>query len=210
MRQPHFIDKVGSGLARPSMYGYGLGTSVDGTGHVRWSHSGAFVLGVGTTVVFIPSGDIAITLLTNGQPHGIPEAIAAGFVDILETGQVEFDWLSLYEKAFAGFYVNHSELAGKTPPANPVPPKALKNYTGSYRSRYFKRAKIEVIDDHLVLSLGPAPEYFDLKHWNSNVFSYFPRGENAVGISAITFDSAVGTMTIEFLNEHGLGVFKRN
>lgn len=40
-------------------YGYGIGTSVDGTGRVRWSHSGAFSAGAATTYTMIPSVDWA-------------------------------------------------------------------------------------------------------------------------------------------------------
>jgi CubicO group peptidase (beta-lactamase class C family) len=210
MRQPHSISKAATEpQARSSMYGFGLGMSVDGTGHVRWSHSGAFLLGAATNVVFVPAGDIAITVLTNDEPHGIPEAISAQFVDVLETGEVQRDWLSLYEMAFDALYVNPSKLAGKNPPVNPVLPEAFGNYAGTYRNQYYGQARITVVGNHLVMALGPEPNYFRLRHWDGNVFSYFPRGENALGITAVTFDPEVRTLTVENLDEDGLGTFNK-
>ena len=178
---------------------------MDGTGHVVWSHSGAFLLGAATKVAMIPGGDIGITVLTNGEPHGIPEAVAAQFVDIVETGEVRQDWLSLYRQGFSGFYVNHSGLAGKTPPTNPVPPEPPTRYAGIYGNEYFGEAHITVEDTHPVMALGPAPEYFVLQHWDGNVFAYYPTGENAVGISAVTFDPTLRTFTVEYLDEYGSG-----
>ncbi len=210
MRQPRFFSSLFEDPeARMSMYASGLGTGVDGTGHVVWSHSGAFLLGAATKVAMIPGGDIGITVLTNGEPHGIPEAIAAQFVDIVETGEVQLDWLSLYQQAFDKYYINHSRLAGKTPPKYPVPPEPLRRYTGIYGNEYFGDARITIEDNHLVMVLGPAPEYFPLQHWDGNVFAYYPTGENAVGISAVTFDPTLRTFTVEHLDEYRLGTFTR-
>lgn len=60
-------------------------------------------------------------VLTNGRPIGIPEAVAAYFYDYVAAGSDVDDWLTLYGELFANMYVNHSELAGKKPPKNPVP-----------------------------------------------------------------------------------------
>ncbi|MCF6226873.1 MAG: serine hydrolase [Xanthomonadales bacterium] len=208
MRQPHFISNVSSDpLTRPSMYGYGINFQVDASGHVRWSHSGAFLLGAATNVVFLPAGDIAITVLSNGEPHGIPEAITAQFMDIVETGEVQFDWLNLYQPAFAGFYSNPSKLADIQPPAKPMPAQNLNSYTGHYKNRYYGAAKISVRDNKLILSLGPKPQEFFLSHWDGDTFSYYPRGENAVGIAAINFNTNTQQLTIEYLNSNGLGTF---
>jgi len=208
MRQPHSISKAATEpLARSTMYGFGLVTSVDGTGHVRWSHSGAFFLGAATNVVMVPGGDIGITVLTNGAPHGIPEAISAQFVDILETGSVQRDWLPLYEHAFDGMYVNPSKLAGKKPPVHPKPPQPLGRYAGTYRNRYYGEARITVVEDRLMMALGTVPYHFQLTHWNGNIFAYYPTGENALGIAAVTFDPKVQTVTVENLDDDGLGTF---
>ena len=210
MRDPHSLKGPGTDAAgRPAMYGYGTGTGVDGTGHVRWSHSGAFLLGVGTAFEIIPEAQLGIVLLTNGEPHGIPEAIAASFVDIVETGSVQRDWLPGFEKAFSGFYVNPSRLADKEQPTDPKAPEALGEYTGVYSNSYFGPAKVEKSGKRLTMELGPENMKFELSHWDGNEFSYLPTGENAVGISSVVFNPAKGRMTVEHLNEYGLGVFTK-
>ena len=208
MRQPRSFNSIlVDPQARPSTYCLGLILRADGTGHAVWSHNGAFLLGAATTVTMIPAGDIGITVLTNGEPHGIPEAIAAEFVDIVETGAVQRDWLSVYQQAFDPFYVNPSELAGKDPPSNPTPSEPLRYYAGNYRNDYYGKASITIDDDGLVMALGPEPQYYRLQHWDGNVFAYYPRGENGLGITAVTFDPKHRTVTVENLDENGLGTF---
>jgi hypothetical protein len=52
-----------------------------------------------------------------------------------------------------------------------------------------------------------------LTHWDGNVFSFFPTGENALGITAATFAPNTGnratSLTLEYYNAEGLGVFTR-
>jgi CubicO group peptidase (beta-lactamase class C family) len=208
MRQPRSFDSLSADpQARPSTYCLGLLLKADGTGNAVWSHSGAFLLGAATALTMIPAGDIGITVLTNGEPHGIPEAIAAEFVDIVETGELQRDWLSLYQQAFAPFYANPSELAGKDPPSYPVPSEPLSHYAGNYRNDYYGKARLTVNDDGLAMALGPEPQYYRLQHWDGNVFAYYPKGENALGITAVTFDQIRKTVTVENLDENGLGTF---
>ncbi len=59
---------------------------------------------------------------------------------------------------------------------------------------------------------GRASGTYALRHWNGNVFSMRPSGEGSDGgPSAVTFTPPAGTgtmsMTIEYLNENGLGTF---
>lgn len=208
MRQPHNPGTPSMiPAARSSGYGLGIGTGVDGTGHVRWSHSGAFVLGAATNVIFIPAADIAIVVLSNGEPHGIPESIAAAFIDIVETGREQRDWLSGYGPVFDHMYANPGKLAGKKRPLKPEPVRLLSRYVGTYKNDYFGPAEISLIRGELVMALGPVPYTFELTHWGGNVFSYLPRGENAVGIATVTFDPDNRTIRIENLDEFGLGTF---
>ncbi len=208
MRQPHITSShAKEPVARPAAYGFGIGTGVDGTGHVRWSHSGAFLSGVSAHVVFIPGGDLAITVLSNSEPHGVPEAIAAAFVDIVETGKERRDWLSAYATIFESMYVNQSILANQQRPAIPKPHRAIADYTGNYYNDYFGLVTVAENRGDLMMSLGPVPYYFSLTHWEGNMFAYFPRGENAVGVSAVIFDPETHRLTVENLNAQGLGEF---
>ena len=60
---------------------------------------------------------------------------------------------------------------------------------------------------------GPKKTPFLLKHYNRNVFFYETAGENAVGLTGVTFtigaDGKATTMTVENLNSEGLGTFTR-
>ena len=61
--------------------------------------------------------------------------------------------------------------------------------------------------------IGPGPDDYPLRHWSGNLFAFFPTGENAVGITAATFNAGAGTharsVTLEYYNTTGLGTFVR-
>ena len=68
-------------------------------------------------------------------------------------------------------------------------------------------------DGGLVMQQGPRKTLFSLKHYNRNVFFYETTGENAVGLTGVTFmigaDGKATNMVIENLNSEGLGMFTR-
>jgi CubicO group peptidase (beta-lactamase class C family) len=196
--------------SRPSFYGLGLGVSVDSAGRVRWSHSGAFLMGAATTVMLLPSESLGILVLTNGQPVGLPEGIAARFLELVETGEIKHDWPRLYEQVMAPMYAWDTRFA--EPPAAPAPARSLEDYIGSYANEAYGPAVVEVSGEGLVLRLGPEPLEFKLSHFDGDAFTFRPVGEDALGVSGAVFafegDRAV-SLTIEYLDEHGLGVFRR-
>jgi CubicO group peptidase (beta-lactamase class C family) len=200
--------------SRPSMSGLGIDIAVDSTGRVRYTHSGAFELGAGTAVAWLPSADLGIVALTNGEPIGVPESLIAGFLDLAELGRVTRDWLTGYTPLFAALKANTSRLAGKQRPAHPKPALRARRYAGTYANRYYGPARITARSGRLTMSLGPKPATFPLRHWNGSTFSYQPQGENAVGISAVTFrlgrDGRPAAMKIEFLDGQGVGTFIRS
>jgi CubicO group peptidase (beta-lactamase class C family) len=201
-------------ISRASFYGLGMGIAYDEAGRVRFSHSGAFALGAATTIAMLPSEKLGIVALTNGMPVGLPEAVISSFLDLVELGSVQRDWLALYGSLFAQLFQNPSRLANQTPLANPAPPKANSAYDGTYLNSYYGSARIVERSQGLVMLLGPKHLEFPLKHWDDNTFSYIPTGENADGISAVDFTAGSGgrfrTMMIENLNENKLGTFTRD
>jgi CubicO group peptidase (beta-lactamase class C family) len=117
-RQSHMTSMLATDpAARSSMYGYGIGSGVDGTGHVRWSHIGAFALDTATSLDMLPVAELGIVVLTKGAPYGLPEVVNAAFLDIVETGQVQRDWLSAFESLLGPLNINDSQLAAATPSA---------------------------------------------------------------------------------------------
>ena len=91
----------------------------------------------------------------------------------------------------------------------------LSAYAGTYANRYFGSAAVSLHNGALTLALGPKPERYAMKHWNGNTFAFLPTGEGASGaLSAVMFaktkDGHGMTMTVESLNDNGLGVFSRS
>jgi CubicO group peptidase (beta-lactamase class C family) len=215
-RLPNLMSSpLASPNSRASFYGFGINVGYDEGGRLRLSHSGGFASGAATTVVLLPSAGLGIVVLTNGMPIGIPEAIAAEFMDIAEFGSVRRDWFAGYSRLMAPMYHNPSVLANKTPPKNAG--SALPNtvYAGTYANRYYGPAMVVFKNGALVMELGPHRKAFILRHWDGNTYSYQPQGENAVGISAVTFTVPSGSkyaskVTIENLNENRLGTFLRS
>jgi CubicO group peptidase (beta-lactamase class C family) len=128
--------------SRSGFYGYGVDVGYDYSGRLRLSHSGAFAQGAATNYVLLPAEQLGIVVLTNGMPIGVPEAITAYFLDLVIGGAIENDWIDLYGQAFAALYINHSELAGKKPPAHPRPARPASFYVGRYANEYYGQIRI--------------------------------------------------------------------
>lgn len=203
-----------SSISRSGFYGFGLNVGYDYAGRLRLGHSGGFNQGAATAFTLLPSAGLGIVVLTNGMPIGVPEAVIAYFLDHVEAGSVQDDWLTLYGEFFAALYVNHSELAGQKPPRNPAPAQPDSFYTGTYGNSYYGPIRVVTEGKSLHLLIGPRPDDYVLQHWSGNLFAFYPTGENAVGITAATFHPDAGntraaSVTLEYYNADELGTFTR-
>jgi CubicO group peptidase (beta-lactamase class C family) len=198
-----------------AFYGLGWGIAYDERGHIRWSHSGAFSLGAATCVNILPSEEIGIVCLTNTSPIGMPEAVCRSFLDLALTGKIEKDWLALFGPMLAkvstpdyGTAMDYSR-----PPHSPFPALAASAYLGAYRNDLYGRVEVIETAAGVVLNLGPKPASFALHHFDRDVFTYQPTGENAYGPAAVTFaigaDQKAMSVTIENLDIEGQGTFGR-
>ena len=202
--------------ARPSQYSLGFNVGVDETARLRISHSGAFALGTGTTFAMSPAAKVGIVVLTNGEPIGAAEAIAAEFMDRALVGRSTRDWFGAYGPLFAQLGEHPTDL-GPTPPADPQPAASDAAYVGTYHSDFYGTLRVIERDGDLVMQLGPRPMDFTLEHWTGNTFAYDTVGENASGTQAVTFarsGSVASSVTVANLNDEygadaGLGVFER-
>lgn len=199
--------------SRAGSYGYGMEIGVGPTGRVQFAHSGAFSLGAATTFVLVPAERLGIVVLTNGSPIGVPEAVAQSFLDIVETGEVQRDWLEEFRELFAAVLAEPSVLAGHEPPADPAPAPPAAALTGTYANEYYGPAEVVANGGQLWLVLGPRGQQYPLTHWDGPLFSYWPGGESTPWISAVTFalgpDGTATAMTVEILDGNGLGTFTR-
>jgi hypothetical protein len=175
---------------------------------MQLSHSGAFELGSGTNFVILPSADVAIVVLTNATPSGVPEALTAQFADLVQFGDVREDWFTLYNDAFKQMEVPFGSLVGKQPPANPAPAAPLASYVGSYDNPYWGPARVAEKDGALTLSIGPKLTV-PLQHWDGNVFTFSFVAENAPPgtVSKATFNG--DKLTLEYYDQDGMGSFTK-
>jgi CubicO group peptidase (beta-lactamase class C family) len=212
--RPHAISSPPG--ANIGFYGLGWNVGLDPTG-LRLSHSGAFALGAGTAVFLFPEERLGITVLTNGYPIGLAEAIALGFIDVARAGAVQQDWLTLLAPTFAELAAPAygKDVAGD-PPADPVAPQDLAAYTGTWYNRFSGPIEIAQDGDGLTLSQGPVddPDVYPLTHWDRDTFTYEPVGENANVRAAVTFtigpDGTASAMTVENLDLQHQGTFTRD
>ena len=170
---------------------YGLGTNVGYTdfGMPQWSHSGAFALGAGTCYYLLPAAGFGVVALTNGQPVGAAEGLALTVLDIAQGAEDGRDWLGIVGPAFeamdAPTYGADSDWT--TAPAAATSALANEAYTGTYRNDFFGNVEVAARGDDLVLRIGPAPLEFALTHFDRDTFTWQPTGENAYGLSGLTF-----------------------
>ena len=93
--QPQAFSSPGWSVStRNGAYGYGFNTGVAANGRVTLGHSGAFLMGAGTTVLMMPDIQTGIVVLTNGGPVGVVEATANEFFDLVNYGDVTRDCIS--------------------------------------------------------------------------------------------------------------------
>jgi CubicO group peptidase (beta-lactamase class C family) len=122
--------------------GYGLGwiVSAERGGRVFWKHSGEFALGVRTEVAILPSEKLAIAVLSNAAPTGIPEGLTESFFDWALDGKLSRDWVEFANRMFDE--QAKAELAKmgdySLPPASRSPPLTIYCLHRQIRERVFR------------------------------------------------------------------------
>ena len=212
---PHMLTGFNPFTQLPTFYGLGWNVSYDPEGRLRLNHSGAFGLGAATYVNLVPGEQLGIVVLTNAYPLGIAEALGTTFLDIALYGKPTQDWFALFRQVYSNPAAIGTVLGFdySKAPASSAP--ALKNnaYVGRYTNDYFGDISIVEKDGGLAIMQGPKNKTFPMKHYDRDTFTYETQGENAVGMSGITFtvgpDGKAAQVLVENLNVRGEGVFKR-
>ncbi|HYX51363.1 MAG TPA: DUF3471 domain-containing protein, partial [Ktedonobacteraceae bacterium] len=174
-----------------------------------------FGLGAATNARLLPSEQLGIVALTNGHPIGVPEAINRAFFDLVLYGKVQQDWIKLFGEYFA--IVNTPPYGTKIdytkPPAHPTPALPFDTYESSYYNDFVGEIGVAVKNGGLVLKLGPKQVEYPMGHYDGNIFYYQPTGENAYGLSGVTFtigeNKKATSVLIENLNVESPGTFTR-
>ncbi|MGV2908771.1 serine hydrolase [Achromobacter sp. AGC25] len=196
--------------SRAGFYGYGFNVNTELGGRPSMGHSGAFLMGTGTTFKIVPSAGIGIVVLTNGAPVGAAESVAASFIDTALYGKPTRDWYAAYHGAMKGFFEPQADLSAQARPAKPAPAKALSAYTGRFDNAYYGAADILEADGGLVLVLGPKGMRFPVRHWDGDTFAFSPAGEAELvdSLASIVFKTEqgkAGGFDIKFYDDNGLG-----
>ncbi|MCD1644554.1 serine hydrolase [Aurantimonas coralicida] len=216
--QPHMPNRLPADPAiRAGFYGLGWNVGTDDQGRVTLGHSGAFNLGTATAISLLPGEELGIVVLTNGEPIGVPEAICASFMDIVQNGEQTVDWLGFIGGIFAAQRAAELEAAEVPPaPANATAPRDLETYAGRYANSYYGPLRVEAEEGALSMILGPAqaPTRFALTAYDGDVFTFETIGENATGPSLARFrtgdDGRVADVTLDYYDRAGLGIFVRD
>lgn len=214
-RTPQFVTGFAPDQGRISSYGLGWIVSVERGGRVFYKHSGEFALGVRSEVSLLPSENMAIAVLSNAAPTGIPEGLSESFFDLVLDGKLQRDWVAFANHMFdLQTEQDRAQLHDYCqPPAEPTPPLALSAYSGKYANDFFGPIEVVVRGDTLFLRLGPQPMEFPLRHWDRDTFLYQPTGEMAIGLSGVEFSidpsGQAARVRIEDLNFNGQGDFTR-
>lgn len=216
---PTALQAAMTGQSNGGKYGFGFNVGTDPEGHPAVSHSGAFTMGAATEFILWPEADLGITVLTNAQPRGLPEAIAVAFGEAAlgdaPGNKPGTDWLEFMQNLpdFHDMYKPFGKLAGQQPPASPTPPSApLASYVGNYTNAYYGTAQVAMDADgqSLDLIMGPATVRYHLVHWNGDEFAFSLQSENAAvgSISAVKFSPQ--QMQIEYFSQDlENGLFER-
>jgi CubicO group peptidase (beta-lactamase class C family) len=201
---------------RASFYGLGWNVSYRDDGSVNLGHSGGFNLGAGTAVYLLPGSGLGITVLTNAAPIGAAETVALEFLDLAQFGTIRRDYASLLTAAFnvinAPPYGTSIDYA--TPPAMATDALSAVMYTGSFSNDLYGALAITEEAEGLALRIGPEMRAYPLTHYDRDVFTMQPVGENACGPSGVTFQvgpaGKADHVTIEYLDKQDQGTFVRN
>ena len=212
---PQIVTGFDPQAGRLVSYGLGWNVNVERGGRIFWKHSGGFDLGVRTEVAFLPSEEIAIAVLSNAGPTGIPEGITESFFDLLLDGKLSRNWVEFANRMFdeEAKREHGNETDYRHPPSQVTPPASFAAYTGTFSDPFF--GLIEIADESgtLTLTMGPKKMPFPMRHWDRDVFVYQPVGEMAGGPSGLLFtigpDQKPARVLVENLNIHGQGTFDR-
>jgi CubicO group peptidase (beta-lactamase class C family) len=212
---PQIVTGFSPDQGRVSSYGLGWIVSVERGGKVFWKHSGAFSLGMRTEVAVLPSEELAIVVLSNAGPTGLPEGLTESFFDLALDGKLQRDWVEFANRMFDEETKRElgQERDYTRAPAQTTPPLTPSAYLGKYANEFFGPIEVAEKQGTLILRMGPKPLAFSLRHWNRDAFIYQPSGESAGGPSGVRFlvapDGQSDQVLIENLNIHGQGTFTR-
>ena len=201
---------------RPAWYGLGWGVDYDEHGRLFLAHSGAFSTGSRTQVNLLPAANLGIVVLTNAFPSGVPEGLTADFFEFVLNGQVEKDWVAIWNQRFGALMTMMSASASayaSKPVMVSAPGLPLVAYAGRYGNDYIGPVEVVIQDGELAILQGPQRIRHALTHFDRDLFIYHPVPEWPDFVAGVTFsigpDQRASQVVIEDLNDDGQGTLLR-
>lgn len=201
---------------QPTFYGLGWGIAYDDKKRTILSHSGGFAMGAATHLLLIPEAQLGLVVLTNAAPIGVAEALAKNFTDNVFYGKPQNNWLQLFTELFKDpAVIGIEKLSNYTArPAKATAAQKISAYIGRYgNNAWIGDVFIEEDKGKLSLIIGPQARKLPLSHFDRDTFTFETQGENAAGLSGVTFamgaDGKAQSLVIESLNKQGQGQLTR-
>lgn len=212
---PHIVRGPNPETGSPGFYGLGWNVDIDSHGRPVWSHAGAFSLGARTYVRLLPAEQLGIVVLANAFPTGVPDGLAASFVELVVNGRLSRDWVAFWNERYDDLIEAFSAAGAvyATPPAAPAPPLSASAYVGTYANDYVGALEISGDDVELLMRIGPGQMTFPLRHRDRDLFLYEPAPELPGVMSGVTFvigpDQTAWQVVVDGYEEVGRGTFAR-
>jgi hypothetical protein len=148
--------------------------------------------------VLLPTEGLAVVVLTNGMPQGIPEIIADEIIDEIATGGPTRNWRELwYDQRFAYF----QRETGPEP--DPDAEYEAAAYVATYANEYYGDVQVVNQGDGLALVEGPQEQVVEMSYVGDDVFSVVNYPETPRERTAITFTVVDGLATTVDIGDGG-------
>ena len=162
----------------------------------------------------VPDEHLGVLALSNSTPIGLPESICLHFLDLVHYGKPQHDYLPMVAKIFAQMVAETQDAstnyATLPPPKNPAPARPLSAYAGKYTNQYFGTLEVTVEDNHFILRLPPRGAYYELTHWDGDIFTYYFASESTgLGRRGAKFSPEKNQVLIENLAPENNALFTR-
>lgn len=192
MMQPYTVMPISRSAAdkTPSRHFqcYGLGFFLSDYHGRKIVHHGGGMDGMISQLAIVPEEKLGVVVLTNSETS-VSKYLKDHVLDCFLGAEQRPDYSSLAWKQYQEGKQKEAsaieeENQQRLPDTQPTLP--LEQYAAVFRSKLYGDVQVELIDDKLVMSMLPAPEFVaDLKHWQYNTFEIqwrdsvmynFPRG----------------------------------
>lgn len=154
-------------------YGLGWVVTYDQKGRLRLGHSGAFELGIRSSVTLMPQENYGVVVLTNAYPTALPEALSASFGKLWDGQPADLEQARAIDRQVVAMM--NGMLSGAYKPATPStvhPALPLNTYAGHYDNPYYGNAEVRLDGKALTLHLGTLD--MQLQHLDRDVFVAHP------------------------------------